>query len=136
MLFRAARRDAAGGAREGLGCVVAPGGRAEGGEAGGHQERERGGHRRRPKTGGAVVPTVLAMPTSASRTFSHPRAQTEKPIVSLGAKFKMPSLCSYEVLLVCNLGYVKISTNTSGQKGKMDFGQLKSMIIGQKNLCR
>ena len=55
----------------------------------------------------------------------HPRAPMAKPTVSLGAKFKMLTLCSYNVLLVCNLGNVKISTNTSDQKGKMDFGQLK-----------
>ena len=122
--------------RSGWGRWMGHGGRAGGGETSGHEGRRGGGHRRRPKTGGAVVPTDLAMPTSASRSFPQPMAQTEKPIMSLGAKFKMLSLCSYEVLLVCNLGYVKFSTNTSSQKGKMDFGQLKSIIIGQKNLCR
>ena len=107
----------------GWGGWVCRGGRAGGGEASGHEGRWWGGHRRRLCLGGAVGHVqvhALTMPILALGRFPHPRAQKAKPTVSLGAKFEILPLCRSEFWLVCNLCRTKISTNTSGQKRKID----------------
>ena len=84
---------------------------------------------------GMSLPAVampLAMPRSAWACFSHTIDQKEKLSVSPCAKFKNLQPSSFGFLLVCNLCEEIISSNTSGQKGKTGFGQLKQKVLGQE----
>ena len=114
VLFRAA--SACGRRRAGEGEV-------SGGIPGGHRVR---GHLLGPERDGEVlngvdqevavppgmvvlgVTTPVAMPTSASTCFSHPRYPNETPIASFCAKFQTLLIPSYGFSLVCNLVGAKI----------------------------
>ena len=104
-----------------------------------HGGEQNGGDQKVVVLHGKVMPveaTPLAMPISASPSFSHPRALKQKLIASSCAKFNFQPLCRTKSSQNPNLVYTKISSNTSGQKEKTSFEALNKMGLRQENFLR
>ena len=84
----------------------------------------------RGRVGGAVLGAnqaggdhLLVMPTSASSSFSQPRALEEKVTTSSCAKFDFLQLLRLEFVQNRKLVRLRFSKNSSGQNSNLMFGE-------------